>query len=364
MAFAAELNADAAFGKVAVLQGEASGRMVGSHHDERMAVGRCPFEHVADRPVEVEQLFHRLGDVVAVEPVVDAGSFDHHHEAVGIGAEQLESAGNGAAEKIAALLGYGQVVRGEDANHGQPGAHQRGLIEGYVVARGGHLLRYVTPVRALGGEPVEAAAAQVVDSALDIVRDQVFLVIAVDVVAAEVTRRRVCEMAGHGDSGLLAEFARTYQHARQIRAVRRGPDVALGGLPTGRERGPAGAGIGDQPIRAPGARKSHYGEVVKIQFTLVEDPAAADLLEAHSVADEDDDVADIRVLSGLSDLYYIIGAVCLIVLQRLVLLAGDNQNCQGGKKEKSFSHYLRSSGLRPVNLTLKIEGLLSSSSPM
>ena len=324
MALAAEVNANLALLQIAVLQGNGAGVMVGGNHHQGVAVLGGEFQHVAQGAVEVQELLHGLLDVVAVQPVVDAGAFDHHHEAVFILRELVQALGHHAAEQVSALPSHGQVVRGQDADDRHLGRHQLFLGEGYGVAGIGHLLGDVTAVLAVHGEPVQTAACQVIHTAGHVVGDEVVLIIAELVVAAEVAGGSIGKVAGDHGAGLLAHLGGIYQDGILVRCVRRRAHVAVGGLHTRGQGRSTGTGIGDELVGAPGAGQAHVGHIVQVQLAVVQHPGAAHLFQSHAVSNEEDDVLHLIALRRLLNGNDVVSPGGGVILQRsLFLLAGN-----------------------------------------
>ena len=122
-------------------------------------------------------------------------------------------------------------------------------------------------------------------------------------------------MAGHGDAGLLAELPRLDEHGGGIRRVRRHADAAVSRLLADRQGRSAGAGVGDELVRAPGAGKTGIGETVEVELAVIQHPGAADLLEAHAVADHDNDVSDLIAQRRHLHIGDVVGAVRPVILE-------------------------------------------------
>ena len=139
-------------------------------------------------------------------------------------------------------------------------------------------------------------------------------------VADEVGRGGVVDAAGHGETGLLALLLRLMEQGYERIAVHILADIAVFGLFAGGKRGAAGAGIGDEPVRAIGAGVAGHREVVQVQMSPVERPAHGHGLHAHAVADQENDVPDLSGL-GLFHRHGLIGGIDLVfvVLAELVV---------------------------------------------
>ena len=110
--------------------------------------------------------------------------------------------------------------------------------------------------------------------------------------AHEVERRRIIDAAGHGHAGLHAFLLGAVQGGLDGVAVRVHAHIVVAGLDARGEGGAACAGVRHQTVRGIGAGEPRVDEVVQVEVTSVEHPAAADLLQAHAVADHHDDVLD------------------------------------------------------------------------
>ena len=183
----------------------------------------------------------------------------------------------------------------------------------------------------------------IVHTALHIIGDEVVLVVTVFVVAAEVAGRRVGEVAGHHDAGLLAQLLRLHEHGGNVRAVGGGAHMAVAGLLAGRERRAARAGVRDELVGAIGAGQAHGREVVQVQLAVVQHPGAADLLEAHAVADHDDDVAHLVVHGRHGHIDNLIGIGRRVILKGglflLLVLAGDGRD-DGSQGEDGYLFHI------------------------
>ena len=339
MAFAGKIHADSAVFKVPVLERQAAGGMVGSDDDERMPILCRPLKDIAYGAVKVQKLLHRLADVISVQPVVDAGAFQHHHKAVPALRKKVQATHDCMAVKVPALRRNREVVRSKYADDGQSGLHEFVLREGYGIARGGHFLSNVAPVSAFGREPVQPAAGEVVHSAFDIIGNKIFLIVAVFIVAGEVAGRCIGKMAGDGDAGLLAEFAGLCQYGRHVGGIGSRSYVAVACLYSGGDGRPAGTGIRYELVGAIGPGKADGRETVKVQFPVVEHPCAANLLQPHAVADHYDDVLHFVCHRRHLNLRDVVGERRLIVLEWLFfrLFAGkDHGRRQRSDNDMSF----------------------------
>ena len=214
MAVVAERHANFALFQVTVLEGQGAGGMVGGDHHQSVSVGGGPFEHVAQGAVKVQQLFHRLFDVVGVQPVVYARSLYHHCEAfvASRGTQQIQRTGGHGAEEVSPLLGYRQVIVGHQRQDRQLRSHQFFFVRSVVVAPGLHLGNDVAAILAFGPEVVAAATGNEVHAALCIVCNDGIIMIAAFVVAAEIAGCGIRHVASDHDSCLFAKLLRLVQH--------------------------------------------------------------------------------------------------------------------------------------------------------
>ena len=85
--------------------------------------------------------------------------------------------------------------------------------------------------------------------------------------------------------------------------------------------------------------RSDGREPVQVQLAVVQDPGAADLLQAHAVADHEDDIAHLIVHRRHHDVHDLVRIGRGIILQRLfflLLLAGDSHR-KGGQGQDGDS---------------------------
>ena len=153
---------------------------------------------------------------------------------------------------------------------------------------------------------MQSATADEVHVRSDVLGGDVFLKPAGRGVVAEVGRGGIVQAAGDRDAGLLSCTLRLLQLGVHDVAVRVQANIAIVRFLSARERGAAGAGVSDELVDGIGARSAEHGHVVHIQLSSVHHPCAADLLEAHSVSDHEDDVFHLLAL-GLLDLDDIVG---------------------------------------------------------
>ena len=214
MAVVAERHANFALFQVTVLEGQGAGGMVGGDHHQSVSVGGGPFEHVAQGAVKVQQLFHRLFDIVGVQPVVYARSLNHHCKALvaSRSGERFDTARHHFTEEVSPLLGYRQVIVGHQRQDRQLRSHQFFFVRSVVVAPGLHFGNDVAAILALGAEVVAAATGNEVHAALCIVCNDGIIMIATFVVAAEIAGCGIRHVASDHYTRLLAKLLRLVQH--------------------------------------------------------------------------------------------------------------------------------------------------------
>ena len=141
----------------------------------------------------------------------------------------------------------------------------------------------------------------------------------------------VGEVAGNDYAGLFTQLLRLDQDGGNIRAVGRRAHMAIAGFLTDGQRRSARTGVRDELIGAVRAGQAHGRETVQVQLAVVHHPGATDLLQAHAVADHDDDVPHLVVHGWhghIHDFVRIGRGVILEDFLFLLVLAGNGQ--QGG----------------------------------
>ncbi len=284
-----------------------------------------------------------------MQPVVNAGAFQHHDKAfvAALAGEELQAAGYAVPIKVSAFQRDGQVIRRENTHDGQLRLHQFLLRERQVIAGRRHLIHDIAAVGALDrGKPVRAAAGQIINPAVQVVRNEVFLVVAVLVVAGKVTGGGIGPMAGDGNAGLLPQLPGFYQDGGEVRFVRSHAYMAVGRFLAGRNGGAPCPGVRNQVVRAPGAGKAYVRELVKVEFAMVQHPGAAHLLQAHAIANHNDDVAHLIGLRGFLHLHNVIRMGRLVILEgRLLLFAGDHEH-KAQEEGRCLFHIAKVSGIQ------------------
>ena len=295
--------------------------MVGRDDHQGVAVVLGPLEHLADGLVEVEEFLGHVAHLVAVRPVVDLGTFDHQEEAfLVVLAQQFDGLHRAVLQHGAAVQARVHVQRGEQGQElAVMDIREFLTLLHEVVAPRLHLLDEVPAVLALVPE-LAAAAEDEVHAAVHVLGGDLRLQVAVRAVAYEVGGRGVVDAARHDEAGLLAQGLRLMEQGEERFFVHILADVAVFGLLAGGKGGAAGAGIGDELVRAVSPGIAGHRAVVQVQVSSVEGPAHGHGLHRHAVADHEDDVLDLLGL-GLLDHHGLVGGLdlILVVLAELVV---------------------------------------------
>ena len=109
----------------------------------------------------------------------------------------------------------------------------------------------------------------------------------------EIGGSSLVDAACHREAGLHPLLLRLMEQGESGIALGVLAYVPVQGLLSDGKRGTACAGVRHELVHAIGAREARHREIVEVQVAAVERPRHADLLEAHTVTDHEDDVLDL-----------------------------------------------------------------------
>ena len=324
----------ASFVLVAVDERESARLVVGCNNDECLAVFCRPLHHLTNGLVEVERLLHEHIELVEVSVVVELRAFDHHEEALLVAVHQFDALHRRTRKQVAALVGQRSVLVVRHGKDVAVGVVCEEVVERTrnVIALHTQFVEDVASVLAVG-ELLRTTAEHEVDTTRRIVADEFFFLVAVDVMAAEITGRSVPQTACDGDARILAKLLRhVYERCQRLAF---GVDAygMVAGLYARSERCTARTGVGYELVGCPSLRQSGGCSVLEPQFSAVGCPRRVDVHEAHAVANHQYYVLHLfafRCLYLLNGVWFV---VCEGLCGHVVLCAGCG--CAYGKSHNS-----------------------------
>ena len=271
--------------------------MVGRHHHEGFPVGIGKLQGLRYGEVEAQLLDHRGREAVGVAGIVDLCPLHHEEEAL-LGF--LRQLGNGCLgdirQEIKRFLGRISAHPVIQADHLSGGlVHRQGVLR-VGVAIGLHPGEEVDAVGPAPFHVVGAAPADEVHVAGKPVAGDAFRAVPFGGMAVEDGRRRIGDVPEGDHARRLPEGLEIVRKRGILhRTVMVGSDVAGPGQVTGRQGAAARSGIPDEVILRVVELDANALHLEEAEVAVVGIGPGRDLVQAHAVADEENDVLDLLV---------------------------------------------------------------------